>query len=82
MGIYYVESSKDPLFIGIIDTLFRYNEQEIEKSAYEQYQFINDNSRRVIVIDSEGSSLVFYLTKIKNQWYLTMIDRVGDDCSA
>lgn len=81
-GIYFVESSQDGLFMRIVDFLIQFNEAKIEQAQYEYYRFINENSQRVVAVDSEGNALVFYLTKIKGYWYLTIIDRVSDDCSA
>lgn len=82
VGIYFVESNQDALFMRIVDFLIQFNEAKIEQVQYQYYRFINENSRRVVAVDSEGNALVFYLTKIKDNWYLTIIDRVSDDCSA
>ncbi len=81
-GIYFVESSQDLLFMRVVDFLIQFNGVKIEQAQYRYYRFINENSRRVVAVDPDGNALVFYLTKIKDSWYLTIIDRISDDCSA
>lgn len=81
-GIYYNDKGEDKLFTGIIKFLVKYDFIEINTTTYKKYQNIEQNSRRIVVVDNEGEALVFYLTKIGSQWYLTIIDRVSDDCSA
>ncbi len=62
--------------------MVKYEFIEIDTTTYKKYQNVEQNSRRIVVVDNDGESLVFYLTEIDNQWYLTIIDRVSDDCSA
>lgn len=81
-GIYYNNKGEDKLFTGIIKFLVKYEFIEIDTTTYKKYQNVEQNSRRIVVVDNDGESLVFYLTEIDNQWYLTIIDRVSDDCSA
>ena len=40
-------------------------------------EYIEKHSYEVVV----PYNLVFYITKINKQWYITLIDRVKDDCS-
>lgn len=43
---------------------------------------IESVSRRVVLIADDDSSLVFHLSHIRGKWYLTLLDRLSDDCSA
>lgn len=82
-GIYYNDKGSDKLFTTIIDFSVKYGYMTINANMYKKYQNIEQNSRRIIGISSTGyASIIFYLTKMNNKWYLTIIDRVSDDCSA
>lgn len=50
----------------------RFKKEEIEKA-----DFIEQTSYEVTI----PYSLIFYLTKIDNKWYITLIDNVTTDCS-
>jgi hypothetical protein len=42
---------------------------------------LENKSRRVILNVNKGVELVFYVSYINNQWFLTIIDYVSSDCS-
>jgi hypothetical protein len=50
----------------------KYKEDEIKRAI-----FIEKTSYEVII----PHNMVFYITKINNQWYITLIDNVKTDCS-
>jgi hypothetical protein len=50
----------------------KYKEEEIKKAI-----FIEKTSYEVVI----PYNMVFYITKINNQWYITLIDNVKTDCS-
>lgn len=50
----------------------KYKEDEIKRAI-----FIEKTSYEVII----PYNMVFYITKINNQWYITLIDNVKTDCS-
>ena len=50
----------------------RFRKEEIEKA-----DFIEQTSYEVTI----PYSLIFYITKIDNKWYITLIDNVTTDCS-
>lgn len=39
-------------------------------------------SRHIIVADNNGNDIIFYLSFIKGKWFLTIIDKITNDCSA
>ena len=41
---------------------------------------LENKSRRVVLNDTKGVELVFYLSYINNKWFLTIIDNVSSDC--
>ena len=38
-------------------------------------------SRRIVAADKSGKELVFYLSFVEGQWYLTILDFASTDCS-
>jgi hypothetical protein len=42
---------------------------------------IETKSRRIILNDKKGKELVFYLSYINSDWFLTIVDNVSSDCS-
>ena len=53
--------------------------QELDQ-LYSGVKRMENQSRRVIV-NSDTGTFIFYVTKIKGQWWLTMIDFASADCS-
>lgn len=81
-GIYYNTLAKDKLFMNIVNYQTQYNDVVFNKKTLEIYRMLNNQSRRIVAVDENGDALVFYLTYINRRWYLTILDRVSDDCSA
>ncbi len=84
--------SKNGLFCDTINTdhflsqtaydLKVYREDNIIDSEIIRFKNIENNSRKVVCIDDKDNVIIFYLTLIKNKWFLTIIDRASFDCSA
>ena len=53
----------------------------IPTSLIKQVYSLENKSRRVVVADSQGRELVFYLSYINRKWYWTIIDNLSSDCS-
>jgi len=49
---------------------------------YRLFKELEKKSKKVVLINEEGNSLVLYLTLINNKWYLTVFDGLSIDCSA
>ena len=50
----------------------RFKKEEIEKA-----DFIEQTSYEVVI----SYNIIFYITKLENNWYITLIDNVTTDCS-
>ena len=50
----------------------RFKKEEIEKA-----DFIEQTSYEVVI----PYNIIFYITKLENNWYITLIDNVTTDCS-
>lgn len=59
-----------------------YGGQQIAEADINAMKELEKNSKRVVLSDAQGGELVFYLTNINDQWFLTIVDRVTSDCSA
>lgn len=57
-------------------------EDNIPESEIYSFKELEKKSKRIVLSDSSGGELVFYLTLIDDKWYLTIIDRLTSDCSA
>ena len=81
-GLYCNTLKKDHLLSRTALNLIKYADIEVEQEVIDAFKELEDKSHRVVMVDADGKSLIFYLTQIKNKWYLTAIDRVSGDCSA
>ncbi len=81
-GLYCDTTQTDSLLSTTAQNLIEFRKDKIDPRTISSFKEIERNSHRVVLVDHNGNSLVFYVMKIKNQWYLTVLDRVSDDCSA
>lgn len=72
---FFMENAKD--IIG--EELDQNKRTELEKDL-EDFQKLELKSRRVTV-NSDGGTIIFYMTNLENKWYLTLIDFASMDCS-
>ncbi len=67
-----------PLLSEIINYETKEENKEFNLKEIKKIQYIEANS--VCVVDTQ-SDFIFYLTKIDQKWYVTLIDRLTTDCS-
>jgi hypothetical protein len=82
IGLFCDTTSRDHLLSQTAQILKKYRNDNIGEEKINYFKHLEDNSQRIILIDNEGGELIFYLTEIKEKWYLTIIDRLTSDCSA
>ncbi|MEI6123569.1 MAG: hypothetical protein WCQ95_08055 [Bacteroidota bacterium] len=81
-GIYCDTTFRDKLLSETATNLKTYGGDTISAKGIESFVELEKTSRRIVLSDTEGGALVFYLSLIHNKWYLTLLDRVTSDCSA
>ena len=59
------------------ENLYRNEWPEASSRELKLAEYIEKHSYEVVV----PYNIVFYITKINKQWYITLIDKVKDDCS-
>ena len=74
--------ARDNLLSETAINLNKNREENIPTETIEEFKKVESKSRRIVLIDSEGGELIFYITLINKKWYLTIFDRVSSDCSA
>lgn len=83
IGCYTDTSSTDHLLSGIARALRDIFEVDwISENTIATLKQLEDCSRRIVIVNNTGESLVIYLSYIKKKWYLTIVDLVSNDCSA
>jgi len=80
-GVYCDTVRKDTLLSGTPLNLRKYRGDKIDDSEIDKFRQIESLSRRIVVAAPNGD-LIFYLTLLKNKWFITAIDRITTDCSA
>jgi len=83
--------NKTGLFVDTTDTshllsetarqLNEYLDKGIPQDSIRFFHDLEARSERVVLVD-EGGDLVFYLSRINQKWYLTILDRLTSDCNA
>lgn len=82
-GCYVDTTRTDPMLSGIATALRDYFELEwITENLITEIKALENKSRRIVIVNEIGESLVIYLSYYDNNWYLTIIDLVSNDCSA
>jgi hypothetical protein len=81
-GLFCDENAVDSILSTAALNQIEYGGQVIPETDINAFKALEKDSRRVVLADAKGGELVFYLTKMQDQWYLTLIDRVTSDCSA
>ena len=77
-GLFY--SDKKTTILSQITTFLSKEEMvKYTKKEKESIAFVQKYSVRIVVTESD---LVFYLTKIKGKWYISIVDRVTTSCDA
>lgn len=82
IGLFCDSVSRDHLLSNTAIDLKKWREEKIEDAKIQWFKDMENQSRRIVLIDDQGGELIFYLTLIDNKWYLTILDRLSGDCSA
>ncbi len=78
-GTFYSKELRYPLISPIVTFHTKYDAQTYDDTLLKKIEFLESNSIRVV---DTSSDFIFYITKIDDRWYITIIDRVTTDCSA
>ena len=81
-GLYCDTTQRDHLLSKTAISLIKYAEVNIPTETVESFKELESKSHRIVLIDNEDGELIFYLTLIGDNWYLTMLDRIASDCSS
>ena len=81
-GLFCDTVSRDHLLSETARDLKKYRGDNIPEKRINHFRELESKSQRVVLVDEAGGELVFYLTRMDDKWYLTMIDRLTSDCSA
>jgi len=81
-GLFCDPKHRDVLLSTMAINLKRSGLKEISQETIDRFRALEAKSVRVVLVDVNGNDLVFYLTRIGERWYLTILDRVSSDCSA
>ena len=82
LGLYCDTLNCDHLLSKTAINYNRYELRVISQSQIDAFVKLEEISRRIVLTDQHGESLVFYVSLIEGKWYLTILDRVTGDCSA
>ena len=80
-GLFVDTTKKDHLLSTICKDRNKNVPDSIPKKTIQFFYDLENKSRRIVLSDSSGRELVFYLSYINNKWFLTIIDNVSSDCS-
>ncbi|PHN05728.1 hypothetical protein [Flavilitoribacter nigricans] len=80
-GLFCDTTSVDHLLSRTAQNRIRYDLGEVTDEEIQAFTDLENNSRKVVLADNVGRSLMFSLTPIDGKWYLTIIDLVRNDCS-
>jgi hypothetical protein len=81
-GLFVDTARKDHLLSKICKERNQNGPDSIPAKPIKSFVNLENNSRRIVLVDKNHRELVFYLAYIKNKWYLVMLDTVTSDCSA
>lgn len=81
-GLYCDTTKIDNLLSQTEINLKEFIGKEISEDVVSRLKDIESRSYRVVLADSDGGELIFYVTLIDGRWYFTILDRVSSDCSA
>jgi len=81
-GTFADSTGSDRLLTSTAKWQNKYGDQHYSKVDISEFEDLEAASRKIIVTVTSGRSLVFSLTYMDGQWWLTIMDFVSDDCSA
>ncbi len=74
----FLSSITDSFLLKMMKEINVYQKNEYNKKDFQKAEKIEKTSYKVILTPE----LSFYITKIDDNWYLTLIDRITTDCSS
>lgn len=81
-GLYCDTTQRDHLLSQTALNLKTFRNDPIPSETIDGFKTTESKSHRVVLVDPEGTTIIFYITLIDNKWYLTILDRASGDCSA
>lgn len=81
-GLFCDLAHKDSL---LSETAYKMNSSQLfslSEKIIKEFRKLESQSHRVVLVDSSGVAFIFYVTSIRNKWYITVIDRLTGDNSA
>ena len=73
----FLNSQTTPFITKIMEEANILQANRFKKEEIEKADFIEQTSYEVII----PYNIIFYMTKLENNWYITLIDNVTTDCS-
>ena len=73
----FLNSQTTPYITKIMEEANTLQVNRFKKEEIEKADFIEQTSYEVII----PYNIIFYMTKLENNWYITLIDNVTTDCS-
>jgi hypothetical protein len=81
-GLFVDTTNSNHLVSEICKMRNKFVPDHIPNKKIEFFYELENKSRQVILNDSNGLALVFYVSYLNGKWYLTIVDYVSSDCSA
>ena len=81
-GLYCDSFNIDNLLSATALNIKKYVNPTIPDTEIREFEEMEKKSVRIVLSNIHGGDLVFYMTKINNNWYITILDRCSSDCSA
>ena len=73
----FLNSQTTPYITKIMEEANTLQVNRFKKEEIEKADFIEQTSYEVII----PYTIIFYITKIDNKWYITLIDNIITDCN-
>ena len=73
----FLNSQTTPFITKIMEEANILQTNRFKKEEIEKADFIEQTSYEVII----PYNIIFYITKLENNWYITLINNVTTDCS-
>ena len=78
----FVDTTKiDHILSKICKDRNKFVPDNIPNKKIQFFYGLETKSRRVVLYDNNGIELIFYLSYLNGNWYLTIVDHVSSDCS-
>jgi hypothetical protein len=82
-GLFCNPKQVDHLLSATAKNLNEYVEENmVSAEKIEGFVKLEEKSKRVVLVDEKGGTLIFYITPADGNWYITVLDRVTGDCSS